>query len=214
MQITVFGATGGVGSQVVDRLVKAGHQVTGVVRDPAKAQEVSALGAQVVVGDIRTDDVSAALEGTEAVVWALGARMMVDGPAAAPAIDGDAAVAAIQLADQFGVRRWVQVSSMMADRPESGPPVLLPFLHAKQASDDAVRATSMDWTVIRPAGLNDEPSTGLITVATNIDIHQPISRTDVADVAVACVTSALGSYKSFDLISGGAPIAEALASLD
>jgi uncharacterized protein YbjT (DUF2867 family) len=213
MQITVFGASGGIGSRVVDRLIASGHDVTGVVRDPAQADGLAAKGAKSVLADIRTDDVTAALTGADAVVWALGARLMVDGPGAATAIDGDAAVATIQLADKIGVRRWVQISSMMADRPESGPPLLLPFLHAKQASDDAARASSMEWTVIRPAGLTDAPGIGEVSIASTIEEHRPISRDDVADVAVACVTSALGAHRSFDLVSGGEAITSALASI-
>jgi len=214
VRITVFGASGGIGSRVVGRLVAAGHEVTGVVRDAAKSQQLEASGVTVVVGDIRTDDLSEALRGAEGVVWALGARFMVDGAAAALDIDGTAAIATIALADKLGVRRWVQISSMMADRPETGPPPLVPFLQAKQSSDDAARATSMEWTVIRPAGLTDAPGTGAITVATNLDEHRPISRDDVAEVAVACVTSDLGAYRSFDLIADGQPVEAALAALE
>lgn len=218
MRVVVFGASGGVGSRVVDRLVAAGADVVGVVRRPDAADAVVAAGAQPVVLDILGGDARPVLEGADAVVWALGARFATDGPDGAVRIDGDAAQRVIAAAIETPVPRWVQVSSLLADRPEQGPPFLGPFLAAKGAADAALLASGLDVTVLRPSGLTDEPGVGTVQAAEHLepedwggDRSPMVSRDDVAAIAVACVLDGLGSRRALDIVGGTTPIHDALA---
>jgi nucleoside-diphosphate-sugar epimerase len=69
MQIFVTGATGWVGSAVVDELLKAGHQVTGLARDKDKAAALFAAGAQIIEGTLDDLDVlRAAASSADAVI--------------------------------------------------------------------------------------------------------------------------------------------------
>jgi uncharacterized protein YbjT (DUF2867 family) len=218
MRVVVFGASGGVGSRAVGLLVAGGHDVVGVVRRPEAAADLEAAGAAAVVADVVDSDLEPVLAGADAVVWALGARFAADGPDGAVRIDGAGAQRAIAAAEAVGVPRWVQVSSLMADRPESGPPFLLPFLTAKGAADSALLAGPMTVTVLRPSGLSDDPGQGTVLAAEHLtpddwggDRSPMVSRQDVAALAVACAVDGLGAGRAYDIVSGSTPLADALA---
>ena len=218
MRIVVFGASGGVGSRVVAALVAAGQDVVGVVRRHEAVGAVESVGASAVVTDIVDGDVAGALAGADAVIWALGARFATDGPDGAGRIDGTATLGAIAAGVQAGVARWVHVSSLLSDRPQDGPPMLLAFLEAKGAADRALLESPMTVTVLRPSGLGDEPGTGTVLAAEHLGPQDwgggrspMVSRDDVAAIAVACALEGLGSGRAFDIVGGPTPIAEALA---
>ncbi len=220
MQVIVFGAAGGIGSRVVRALLADGHGVLGVVRRADAAEELLAAGAGARIVDVAADPLDGLLEGADAVAWALGARMATDGPQASGRIDRDGALRVIAAAESAGTPRWVHVSSLLADRPESGPPMLLPFLQAKGASDAHLASTDLDWTIVRPSGLADAPGTGLVSAAEHLgpeDWGAPmppqVTRDDVAAVVVACLRSGLASRRAFDLTGGTTPIDAALAGL-
>jgi uncharacterized protein YbjT (DUF2867 family) len=128
MRVAVLGAAGKVGRLVVEGLVAEGHQVVGLVRTDEQAALISGLGASAVQGDLE-GDLSEVLVGAEAAVFAAGASLGGD----PERIDRDACIAAQRAAEGAGVTRWVQVSSLMADRPQEGPPFLFGFLSAKRA---------------------------------------------------------------------------------
>lgn len=218
MRVVVFGASGGVGSRAVALLVAGGHEVVGVVRRTQAVGDLEAAGARAVVADVVDSDLAPVLEGADAVIWALGARFATDGPDGAVRIDGAGAQRAIAAAEASGVRRWVQVSSLMADRPESGPPFLLPFLTAKGSADAALLAGPMTVTVLRPSGLTDEPGEGTVRAAEHLtpddwggDRSPMVSRQDIAAIAVACAVDGLGAGRAYDIVGGSTPLLDALA---
>jgi uncharacterized protein YbjT (DUF2867 family) len=83
------------------------------------------------------------------------------------------------------------------------------YLRAKAGADEALRASGLDYTIVRPGGLTDEPGTGLVAIAERLDRGQ-IPRADVAAVFVACLDTPSTIGQSFDLTSGDTPIADAL----
>lgn len=69
MRVFLTGGTGYIGSAVLDALLRAGHRVTALVRDPEKAARVSARGATPVIGELGTEKAfAAALTGSDAVI--------------------------------------------------------------------------------------------------------------------------------------------------
>ena len=160
MRVTVFGATGQLGRVTVPALVAAGHEVTAVVRREEALAEVAEQGARAVLADLEggpNADLGPALADAEAVVWVAGANVMT-GPEHSDRVDRDGALRAIAAAADAGVVRWVQVSSFYANRWESGPEVLHRFLQNKHAADEALKASGIGWTILRPGGLsNDAP---------------------------------------------------------
>lgn len=210
MLVIVTGASGRTGSHVVRGLLAAGHSVRGVVRSEAKAAEVQAMGAQTVLGDLTDGDLSSLLAGGQAVVHTAAASDPRPGQSAA--VDNHATVALIAAAEQALVSRFVQVSSMYADRFEQGPEFLRDVLAEKAVSDAALAGSGLTWTLVRPGGLTDDDATSRVAIGARLPSGR-ISRGDVAAVCVASLAEAHTERRAFDLTSGPSSVDEALASL-
>lgn len=116
----------------------------------------------------------------------------------------------IEAAKAEGVSRYLIVSSMGAEKaPADGAEGFGAYLQAKFEADEAVRASGLDYTVVRPGGLTDDPGTGLVTIAEDTG-RGKVPRADVAAVFVACLDTPSTIGQSFDLISGTTPIPDAL----
>lgn len=200
MRLTIFGATGGTGTRLVRRALEEGHEVTAVVRDPARLDVPAHERLRVVTADVRdADDITPAVKGADAVLSALGPRG--DGP---PTICSDGARAIIAAMGKTGVRRLLLVS---AAGPYPGPgdnpviryvvkPIVLErLLKLKDGFDDLrrceeeVRAADVDWTILRPPQLTDGPATGRYRTAVDVNLRggRKISRADLAAAMLGLV---------------------------
>ena len=207
MNIAVIGAAGGVGRQVVSQLGQAGHQVRALVRTQAQADMMTLHGAMPNMGDL-TGEWKQVLDGADAVVWAAGAGMSGQ----YQAIDGDALENVADTLSQQGPKRFVVVSSMGVDRPEEMPPFLIPVLKVKAVSDAHVQESGLDFTIVRPGGLSDQPGTGRVQIGLQAPRGQ-IAREDVARVVVACLMDDNTVGKSFEVIGGDMDVHDALAAI-
>jgi uncharacterized protein YbjT (DUF2867 family) len=193
------------------QLVEAGHEPVGIIRNPAHSVDLAAAGATSAILDLEkssVDEVATAIAGADAIVFAAGAgsgsnaerKLTVDRDGAI--LLGEAAVAA-------GVQRYVVISAMSTDSfdPDSDD-VFQVYLRAKSEADAAIKATSLDWTIVRPGGLTDESPTGSVTVGATVD-RGSIPRADVAAVIVSLLSNGSAIREQFELISGDTPIAEA-----
>jgi uncharacterized protein YbjT (DUF2867 family) len=88
-----------------------------------------------------------------------------------------------------------------------------PYLEAKSQADAALAASELDWTIVRPGGLTDEPGRGLVAVAPSLARRGTIARDDVAAVLAACLDEPRTVRAAFDLLQGETPIVQALAAL-
>ena len=211
MRVVVFGAAGQTGGLVVGGLVAAGHDVVGVVRRPEQTAALHASAASAVQADltqVSPNEMYAIVDGSDAAVWAAGAGHGGD----PQAVDGDAAIGAMLAADSAGVGRWLQVSSMYADRPDEGPAFLQPVLRAKNRSDLALQSTGLSWTIVRPGGLTNDIGTGQVALGWQLGSGN-VPRADVARVLVACLDSPACERRAFDLVSGATLIENALREL-
>src|SRR4030095_1610516 len=86
------------------------------------------------------------------------------------------------------------------------------YLRARGRADDAARASRLDWTVVRPGGLTNDPGKGRVQLGENITRGQ-VPRDDVAAVFVAVLDSPNTIGRTVDLISGDTPITEAVAAI-
>jgi len=211
VRVVVTGAGGQTGRLVVATLAESGHHVVGVVRRAEQAAQVTALRASPLVADLTElapVELEPVLVDADAVVWAAGAGYGGD----PVAVDAEACVALQRLADAAGVARWVQISSMFADRPDHGPAFLQQVLAAKRRSDEALHERGLGWTIVRPGGLTDGPATGLVQVGTGL-AGGMVPRADVAAVAAACLSVPATARRAFDLVSGPDPVRAALDAL-
>lgn len=216
--IAIAGGHGKIALLLGELLAARGDTVRGLIRNPDQEDDLRAVGMEPVLCDLEGDgDVAAAVRGADAVVFAAGAGPG-SGAARKTSMDLGGAVKLIDAAKAEGVSRYLMVSAMGAADPPAegadsaaGDDVFGAYLRAKAGADEALRASGLDYTIVRPGGLTDDPGTGLVSVAERLERGQ-IPRADVAAVFVACLDAPATIGKSFDLIGGDTPIAEALAA--
>ena len=213
MDVVIAGGHGKIALRLERLLADRGDRVRALVRDEEQFADVEAAGAKPVLCDLeREDDLGPRVEGADAVVFAAGA-----GPGSGPerkrTVDLGGAVKLIEAAQDRGVRRYVIVSSIGAHDPKSGPEQMRPYLEAKAEADRALMASALDWTVVRPGGLTDDPGTGMITVTRDMTVRGPIPRDDVAAVLAAVLAEPGTVEKAFVLVQGETPVDDALRSL-
>jgi uncharacterized protein YbjT (DUF2867 family) len=211
--VVIAGGHGQIALRLAALLSARGDRVCALIRNPDHEADVRATGARPVVADLEAlDDLSDLLEGVDTVVFAAGA-----GPGSGPdrkrTVDLGAAVKVLDGARRTGTRRYLMISSIGADDPAAGAEAMRPYLEAKAQADAALAASDLDWTIVRPGALTDEPGTGRIDVARPFGRRGSVTRDDVAAVLVACLDEPRTVRATFELFQGETPIAEALAAL-
>lgn len=188
-----------------------------MIRKPGQAGALLAAGAEPVVCDLESatvEELVRHLEGADAAVFAAGA-----GPGSGierkDTVDRAAASLFADAAEAAGVRRYVIVSSMGADRepPADTDPVFAAYLRAKGAADDDVRSRAgLDWTVLRPGRLTDDPGTGRVTLAESTGRGE-VTRDDVAAVLAALLSEPDTAGRTLELIGGDIPVEQAVKTI-
>ncbi|KIQ66763.1 NAD-dependent dehydratase [Kitasatospora griseola] len=217
MRIVIAGGHGRIALRLERLLGARGDEVAGIVRRPEQAGELLAAGAEPVVCDLESAtvaEVAGHLEGADAAVFAAGAGAG-SGAARKETVDRGACVLFADAAEAAGVRRFVVVSSMGADRepPAGTDPVFAAYLRAKAAADADVRSRpGLDWTILRPGSLTDEPGTGRVTLAATTGRGE-VSRDDVAAVLAALLDEPRTAGLTLELVGGNSPVDEAVSAL-
>ncbi|MER7149338.1 SDR family oxidoreductase [Streptomyces lydicus] len=217
MRIVIAGGHGQIALRLERLLAKRGDEVAGIIRRPEQAGDLLAAGAEPVVCDLESasvPDVARHMEGADAAVFAAGAGPG-SGTARKETVDRGAAVLFADAAEATGVRRFLVVSSMGADRepPEGTDPVFATYLRAKGAADADVRARAgLDWTILRPGRLTNDPGTGLITLA-DATGRGEVSRDDVAATLVALLDEPGTAGRTLELIGGDVPVEDAVRAV-
>jgi putative NADH-flavin reductase len=197
MKLTVFGASGGTGTQLVRQALERGHEVTAVVRDPARLAVPAHDRLRVVTADVMDPAaIQPAVAEADAVVSALGHRDT--GPTT---VCQDGARSIIEAMTKSGVRRFLMVSAagMVTDTGD-GPvtryvakPILQRILRHGFAdmgrAEEEVRDSALDWTIVRPPRLIDKEGTGRYRTAVDLNVRRglQISRADLAAGILALI---------------------------
>jgi uncharacterized protein YbjT (DUF2867 family) len=213
MDVVIAGGHGQVALRLARLLTIRGERVRALIRNPDHTADVEAAGAEAVLIDLeRQTDLSGAVAGADAVVFAAGA-----GPGSGPerkrTVDFGAAVKLMEACQDRGVKRYVIVSSIGAHDPKSGPEQMRPYLEAKADADRALMASGLDWTVVRPGSLTDDDGTGKVNLTHDMSVRGPIPRDDVAAVLAASLADDSTIGKVFVAVSGETDVAEALRAL-
>lgn len=214
-RISIVGGNGQIARLLHPLLVERHHTPVALVRSEAQRAELEALGAEVRILDIENssaDDFAAAFEGSHAVVFAAGGGP--DGNIERKrTVDLEGALKTIEGARAAGIHRLVQVSAINVDEPvdDDASPVWKAYVAAKRDADVALRETSLDWTIIRPGMLTDDPPTGMISLAPDLE-RGSVPRADVAAVVAEVLDTGAGIGRQWDLVSGETPLAEAVAT--
>jgi putative NADH-flavin reductase len=192
MKVTVFGATGAIGSLTVDQLLGRGHDVTGYARNPAKVPSTWGERVRVVIGDMSDQAaIDAAVKGADVVVSALGPSL--DRKATGlPLVEGTSNI--IESMKRHGVHRFIGHGTPSVLDPREKPTIqtrLIGFMGRTmypRAYEELlgisrlVMNAGLEWTIIRFTAPKDGPSTGHMRVGFfgQDRIGFAVSRGDVA----------------------------------
>lgn len=192
MKILVLGATGATGRLIVGNAVAKGYEVVALVRSKAKAMDL--IGSELIEGDARDRAVlTRAIVGCDAVISSLGTAMS---PFREVTLLSTATRALVGVMGEQNIRRLVCITGLGAgdSRGHGGfffdrlflPLMLRKVYEDKNRQEDAIRASTLDWTIVRPTVLNDKPARGGINALTDLSgVHGgTIARSDVAEFVV------------------------------
>ncbi len=214
MRVAIAGGHGQIALRLARILSQRGDEAVALIRNPDHTEDVRQAGAEPAVVDLEhasEDDVAQAIAGSDAVVFAAGAGPG-SGSERKETMDYGGAVKLIAAAKQAGVGRYVIVSSMGADPDALGDDTFSVYLRAKGRADDAVRASGLDATVVRPGGLTNDVGTGRVNLGESVPRGQ-VTRDDVAAVLAAVLDSPSTIGRTMDLIGGDTPVAEAVEAI-
>lgn len=206
--VLVAGATGRTGQEVVSELLANGYRVRAFVRDADTARTKLGEDIDYAVGDVRRrETIDAALDGVSAIISSIGASR--DDPSNGPEfVDYGGVKNLVEAAADAGLSQFVLVSSMGATRKDHELNKMFNnILIWKFKGEEAVRASGIPYTIVRPGGLTDEPGGEQALNFQQGDQGQGrIPRADVARVLVAALRLSEARGKTFELISDeGAP---------
>lgn len=211
LNVAIAGGHGQIALRLGKLLAARGDSVRGLIRNPGHADDLRAAGVEPVVVDLEQSSpqqIAAAVAGADAVVFAAGS-----GPGSAEgrkeSMDRDGAVKLIDAAKANAIERYVIVSSRGADANAEGDGFAI-YLRAKGAADEAVRASGLQWTIVRPGALTNDPGTGLVDTTTG---DGEIPRDDVAATLVAVLDTPATAGRTFLLVSGATPVEQAVAAV-
>jgi putative NADH-flavin reductase len=189
MRLTIFGATGGTGTRLVEQALAAGHEVTAVVRDPARLTVPAQRRLRIVTADVMDPAaIQPAVAGADAVLSALGPRG--GGPTT---VCQDSARSIIKAMQACGVHRLLAITGSMVTDAGDGPiarymgkPLTRRLLRHTYAdfrhAEDEIRASDLDWTILRPPSLTNKAALGSYRTAIDRNVRRglTISRADLA----------------------------------
>jgi nucleoside-diphosphate-sugar epimerase len=212
MEVLVAGGHGQIALRLLKLLAERGHRGRGLIRNPAHAPDLEAVGADPVLCDLERDDPQQHLGSAQAIVFAAGA-----GPGSGPerkrTVDLGGAVKLIDAASELGVARYVMVSAMGTADVEHAGEAMRPYLQAKKEADDALMASGLDWTIVRPGRLTDAPGAGTVDAARALGRRGEITRDDTALVILEALQRPNTIRVAFDVLEGPTPVAQALDAL-
>ena len=213
MRVAIAGGHGQIGLRLTRLLSGRGDVVLSLIRNADHSGDVREAGGEPVLCDLEAADVGeveAAIGSADAVVFAAGAGPG-SGSARKETMDYGGAVKLIAAASAAGVARYVMVSSMGADPDVQGDDTFSVYLRAKGRADAELAASGLDYTIVRPGRLTDEPGTGRVRLGEGVP-RGAVPRDDVAAALAEILHAPATVGANLGLTSGDTPVAEAVAS--
>ena len=214
MKVLVVGANGQIGQKIVKQIQDSEeHSVVAMVRKNEQKEQLEKEGIEAVLANLEdsVDNLTKALSGADAVIFSAGSGGST-GADKTLLIDLDGAIKMMEASEQAGVDRFLIISALGADKRENWSEEIKSYYVAKYYADKALEKSNLNYTIIRPGALVNEPGTGNVWAGTEFE-YGKIPREDVAKVAVTSLTAEQTYRKAFNLISGDASINEAIKQL-
>ncbi len=214
MQAAIAGGHGQIALRLTRLLRDRGDSVRSLIRNPDHSDEVRDAGGEPVVCDLEQaseEEVAEAVGSVDAVVFAAGAGPG-SGSERKETMDYGGAVKLIAAAKANRIARYVIVSAISADPEIEGDETFAVYMRAKGRADTELAASGLEYTIVRPGSLTDDPGTGRVEVSERLG-GGSISRDDVAAAVAEALHDPAAVGRTFDLVAGETPVDQAIASL-
>ncbi|WP_020007607.1 SDR family oxidoreductase [Salinicoccus albus] len=208
MRVLVIGANGQIGNQAVDKLKEQGHDPVAMIRKEDQQGQFKDNGIETILADLEKD-FSHAFENVDAVVFSAGSGGST-GPEKTIVIDQEGAIEAVDHAKEAGIKHFTIVSSMGTDNPKDADSKIKHYMHAKRRADEYLKASGLDYTIIRPGMLQNEAGTGKVSLTEDKPEFGNVPREDVASVLAHVIDTNQPQNKVYNLIEGNTPIEDTL----
>ncbi|WP_025092710.1 SDR family oxidoreductase [Bacillus safensis] len=216
MNVLIIGANGGIGQHLLRKLQESGdHNAIAMIRKEEQREKFEELGVKTTLIDLEgsIDDITNAMKDVDAVVFTAGSGGHT-GADKTILIDLDGAIKSMKAAERSNVNRFILVSGIGVHKFHDNNQVdwiksAKHYAAAKYYADLWLERSGLDYTIIRPGTLTNDPGTGKVTVAKDLE-HKHVSREDVATAIIASLENDQTIGKDFDMIGGETPIVEAL----
>lgn len=215
MKVFVVGANGQIGKQLVHLLHKSDEfTVRAMVRKEEQKEAFEKDGIEAVLADLEgtVEHIAEAAKGCDAIVFSAGSGGHT-GADKTLLVDLDGAVKTIEAAEQLGIDRFVMVSAFQANNRENWNKKIRHYYVAKHYADRILMDSNLNYTIVKPGGLLNEPGTGKISIGENMQERATIPREDVARVLFEVLGANNTFRKSFDLVSGDVEIKKAIQNI-
>ncbi|WP_152658469.1 SDR family oxidoreductase [Oceanobacillus sp. CFH 90083] len=215
MNILVVGANGQIGKHLVKLIQENGDQARALIRRQEQADYFKDLGAETAIVNLEgeVDAIAEAAEGVDAVVFTAGSGPKT-GKDKTLMIDLDGAVKTIQAAQKSNVKRFIMISSFDTSREaiQAAPESFAPYVVAKHYADEWLLNTDLDYTIIHPGVLTNEPGTNQVTLGSSVERGE-VPREDIAKVIYTSLKNDITIGKRFQVVGGQTPVEEAIQSV-
>jgi len=180
---------------VVEGLKGSSHEPIAMIRNPAQRGEFDRMGVPTVLGDLEYP-IDHAMAECDAVIFAAGSGSST-GKDKTVLVDHIGAIKSVVAAQVNGVGRFVMLSSLNADIDSQSP--IAHYHKAKSHADNFLRESGLDYSIVCPGRLNDDPFSGKVELTPSLHGKVTTSRANVAATLVSCLDYANTIGKSFGI---------------
>jgi uncharacterized protein YbjT (DUF2867 family) len=209
MKVLVIGANGNTATRLIKRLQAGPHAPVAMIRDLRQREKFDHIGVPTVLGDLEYP-IDHCVQGCDAVIFAAGSGGHT-GKDKTVLVDHIGAIRAMVTTQVQGVKRFIMLSSLNADIASQSK--IAHYHRAKAHADHFLRESNLDYTIICPGRLTDEPGNDLVRISDDLHGTGQTSRDHVAATLALCLDLDNTICKSFALLDGDMPIVDALQSV-
>lgn len=201
----IIGANGQIARLLIPKLIEQGESVVAMVRQASQLNDLKHLNFEIVEADLE-QDFSNAFEGCSRVVFAAGSGGKT-GFDKTLLVDLWGARNAVEYAKRFDIKLFVMVSARGASDPDKGPEAIKPYSVAKHFADQHLLQSGLNFCILRPGRLMDEPACKTFTSQRPVDAQQQvISREDTADAIAFALRDERMCGQVVELYKGDLPL--------
>ncbi|UDM62425.1 SDR family oxidoreductase [Pseudoalteromonas piscicida] len=208
MKTLIIGASGQIGKMTTKKMLEQGHDVVALVRNKSKLADIESEQLTIIEQDLE-GDFNSAFDNVEQVIFSAGSGGETEADKTL-LIDLWAAIKAIDYAVKANVKHFIMVSSIGADDPDNIESEIKPYLVAKHMADQHLQRSVVNYTIVRPGALQNEPATGGFSTSRPANREDAvISRENVADALVYLATQHPQNL-TFELFNGKQSVEQTL----